>query len=202
MAPTDSDILKIVKEDILRILGQERGKQASLELIDSEIKVSDSFLPNAVKELEKEGLLRLRGNLLPLTKRGQKVAAHIIEKHLVLESYFKRTRSEEEAHKAAHVLEHYVSEEVIDNIRKLSTFREEGVPLTKFGLGKKGMVGDITLSNDGLFERVVSMGICPGEGIKVTGEIPGGLIVMVENKKLALGKDIARGIKVVEHEKA
>lgn len=198
----DTDILRIVKEDILRTLGQAGGRKASLDFIDAELKVSDQFISEAVAELKKKSLVRLQGNLLTLTARGQQEAKAIVEKHLIIENYFKKTRSVEEAHKAAHILEHYVSEEVIDNIKKLSSLRKDSMPLTRFRLGKGGIIGDITLSADGLFERVVSMGICPGEGIQVTGKIAGGLVVRVENKKLALGKDIAKGIKVVKHEKA
>ena len=52
-----SNILKIVKEDILRILG-ERKRKISLDIIKEEIKVSYSFVSEAIEELKKGGLIQ------------------------------------------------------------------------------------------------------------------------------------------------
>ena len=191
----ESDILKIVKEDILRILGEEKAR-ISLESIRSEINVSDIFISEAVKELEKENLIRFNNNFISLTKEGEENAKNIVKKHLVIENYFKETKNERDAHKAAHILEHYVSKEVIDNIKKLSTFKHKSIPLTEFEIDKEGMITDIVFSDYGVFERIVSMGIFPGEKIKITNRISNNIIVNVENKKIALNRDMARGIKV------
>jgi len=191
----ESDILKIVKEDILRILGEEKTR-ISLESIRSEVNVSDIFISEAVKELEKENLIRFNNNFISLTKEGEENAKNIVKKHLVIENYFKETKNERDAHKAAHILEHYVSKEVIDNIKKLSTFKHKSIPLTEFGIDKEGMITDIVFSDYGVFERIVSMGIFLGEKIKITNRISNNIIVNVENKKIALNRDMARGIKV------
>lgn len=193
----DPNILKLVKEDALRIIGEKKSKKASLESIKSEIKVSHLFVSEAIRELKKEGLIRSRKDLLLLTGKGQDSAKNIIKKHLVLENYFKKTRGKEEAHQAAHILEHYISEEVLDNLKKLSTFKKETISLTKFEPHKESIIGDIIFSNYGLFERIVSMGIFLGEKIKITNEIPNGIIVIVGNKKFAIDHDIAKGIKVL-----
>jgi len=191
----ESDILKIVKEDILRILGEEKTR-ISLESIRSEVNVSDIFISEAVKELEKENLIRFNNNFILLTKEGEENAKNIVKKHLVIENYFKETKNERDAHKAAHILEHYVSKEVIDNIKKLSTFKHKSIPLIEFGIDKEGMITDIVFSDYGVFERIVSMGIFLGEKIKITNRISNNIIVNVENKKIALNRDMARGIKV------
>ena len=191
----ESDILKIVKEDILRILGEEKTR-ISLESIRSEVNVSDIFISEAVKELEKENLIRFNNNFISLTKEGEENAKNIVKKHLIIEKYFKETKNERDAHKAAHILEHYVSKEVIDNIKKLSTFKHKSIPLTEFEIDKEGMITDIVFSDYGVFERIVSMGIFPGEKIKITNRISNNIIVNVENKKIALNRDMARGIKV------
>ena len=197
----ESDILKIVKEDILRILGEEESKKTSLESIELEIKVSNLFLFKAVEELEKEGLIRSQENFILLTKEGQEEAKNIIKKHLVLENYFKKTRSEREAHEAAHILEHYVSKEVVDDIKKLYTFKKEGVPLTEFEIKKEGIITDIMFSDYELFERVVSMGMYIGEKIRITNKIPNAIIIALENKKFALDNDIAEGLRVLAYER-
>ena len=54
-----SNIIKIVKEDILRILGEQR-RRVSLEILKEKIKVSLSFICEAIEELEREGLIKSR----------------------------------------------------------------------------------------------------------------------------------------------
>jgi len=214
---TPKGILGIVKEDILEAIEGKNGK-ALLSLIKPEIRVSSSFIFEAIKELEKEDLIRIypvrdsenreriqkrnisnrvKENLVYLTKEGTKKAKDIAKKHFFLENYFKKTRSKKEAYKAASILEHYVSMEVIDNIKELSTLKKEGIPLTEFEQ-KEGLIADIIFGVR-LFERVISMGICPGERIKITNKLPNGIIVEIENKKFALDKNIAKGIKVLEY---
>jgi len=188
-------ILGIVKEDILEALEEKNGK-ASISLIKPEIRVSRSFISKAIRELEKEDLINIKEKSIFLTKQGRVRAKNIAKKHFVLEDYFGKTRSKREAYKAASVLEHYVSMKVIDNIKELSTLKKEGTPLTEFK-EKEGLITDIVFGVR-LFERVISMGICPGERIRITNKLPNSIIVEIENKKFALDKNIAKGIKVLD----
>lgn len=164
------------------------------------LKVSPSFMSRAIESLAKEGMISVEKGFAKLTKTGQDEAKDIIEKHLVLENYFKATRSEREAHRAAHLLEHYVSGQVIDNIKRMSTLKKEGVPLTQLGLNREGLITDILFSDYKLFERMISMGILPGEVLEVTHTIPSGVVVKTSNKKIVLDKTIAKEIKVLAHE--
>lgn len=196
------DILTIVKGDILRILGEEKDNGVSLASLKSEIKVSNLFMLRAVEELERDGLIQSKGNFISLTERGWEDAEKIVRKHIFIENYFKETRSREEAHKAAHILEHYVSQEVIDNLKELSTFRKGGIPITKFELDEGGVITNITFSDSALFERIVSMGIFPGEKIRVMNVVPESVIVGIGGTKFALGREIAGGIEALRNEAA
>ncbi|MCK4492112.1 MAG: FeoA domain-containing protein [Candidatus Altiarchaeales archaeon] len=197
----ESNILRIVEEDILRMLGEGRGK-ISGDFMKSDIKASDLFISRAVKELEREALIITRKNFILLTKKGEVKASDIVKKHLILEDYFKKTRGEREAHEIAHTLEHYVSKEVIDSIKKLSTLKKEGVPLTRIRLSEEGIITDLMFSDMGLLERVVSVGIFIGEKIKVANRISSIIIVNIGNKKMALDREIAKEIKVLKDERA
>lgn len=190
------NISKIVKEDVLRILG-ETNKKVSLEAARSRIKVPDSILSRIIKRLEQESIIKTENGFIRLTTKGRDEAKDIVKKHLFLENYFKKKKSEIKPHQIANLLEHYVSEEVINDIKKLSTFKDEGIPLTKFKLHKEGTITDITFSNSALFERLISMGIFLGEKLIVTNEIHHGVIVKIRNKKFALDKELAKEIKVV-----
>lgn len=199
------DILKIVKEDILEVVGRE-NKRIPLEFMQLEVAVSKSFVSRAVKELEQEGLIRFyldtgtSKEYIGLTEEGKVKANVIIEKHSILEKYLKERRSEEEAIKATHIIEHYVSSEVIENIKKLSTLKRKSVSLIEFEQ-EKGLIADIN-PNIELFERLISMGICPGETIRIAGKIPGGIVIEINNKKFVLAKEIAKEIEILEYEKS
>lgn len=196
----ESDTLRIVKEDILRILAEQTEGERSLEFVKSEAKASSPFVAEALKKLEEENLIQVAGSSIRLTKQGRDSASSILEKHLTVERYLEKMRSAGEAHKEANVLEHYVSQEVIDNIKELSTLEKKGVPLTEFKSNREGIITDITVPDSGLFERLISMGIAPGERIKITNRI-GHTIIAIVNRTFAFGEDIARGIEVLEHER-
>jgi Mn-dependent DtxR family transcriptional regulator len=196
MTAKESDTLRIVKEDILEVVGRE-NKIIPLKFMKLEVKVSNSFVSKAIKELEEEDLIKIPSEkYVQLTKKGKAKAKVILKKHSILERYFKERKSEEEAIKATNILEHYVSTEVIDTIKKLSTYKKEGIPLTKLEIKKEAIITDIVFSDYGAFERIVSMGIFPGEKIKITNRISNNIIINVENKKFAMSKDMAKGIEV------
>lgn len=201
----ESDILKIVKEDILEVVGRN-NKKTPLKFMKLEVTVSHPFVSKAIKELKEKELIKVISEkksgieYIQLTEEGQARSNDIIKKHSVLEKYFKERRSEKEAIEATNILEHYISTEVVNTIKKLSTFKKKGIPLTEFKQ-KEGLIADIGL-NIKLFERVVSMGIYPGEKIRRIDKIPNAIIVEIKNKKLALDKDIAKEIKVLEYEKS
>ncbi len=192
-----SEVLEIVEEDILRIMGEE-NKRISLDFLKSKIRVSDICFHKAVEGLGEKGLIFSKPDLLELTEDGQKKAKDIIEKHLVIENYFKKTRDEKEAHEAAHVIEHYISREAIKNIKRLSTFKKEDIPLVEVESGREVMISDIIFPEFGLFERIVSLGIFPGGKVKIMYKIPDGFVVNVNHKKIALSKDIAKNIEVLK----
>jgi Mn-dependent DtxR family transcriptional regulator len=193
----EPDSLKKVKEDILRIVG-ERKRNVSVEIITEEIKDSSAVVYQAIKELENEGLIKSQQGFLKLTGKNQEKANDILRKHLALEDYFKRTKTGREAHEMAHILEHYISQEVLNKIQSLYTLKKQSFPLTTLNPGEQGIISDFTFSDYGLFERIISMGIFPGEKIRMINEIPDGIIIKIENKKFVLDKDIAKEIKVLK----
>jgi len=201
----EPEVLRIVKEDILEVLGR-KNKKIPLKFMKLEISVSQFFVSKSVNELEKEDLIKLSlekkygRQYIQLTKRGQNRAKDIIKKHFILEEYFKKRMSGREAIKATNILEHYISTEVVDVIKKLSTFKEKGISLTKFKK-EEGLITDIN-SSIGLFERLISMGIYPGGRIRIINRVPNGVIIKIKNKKFILDKDIAKEIKVLEYEKS
>lgn len=192
----ETDIIRIVKEDILRILG-EKGVNVSRDAIEREVNASNKYVRGAIGELKKEKLIQGEESSFKLTEKGQQLTKVILNKHLVCENYFKKSRGEIKAHEIAHILEHCVSNEVINNVKKFSTLEKKGIPLTKLEKNKKSVITNLLFSDYGLFERVVSMGICLGEKIKVMYDIPDGFVINISGKNFAMGKEIAEKIEVL-----
>ncbi|MCK4234512.1 ferrous iron transport protein A, partial [candidate division WOR-3 bacterium] len=84
----------------------------------------------------------------------------------------------------------------------LSAFKGKGYPLTKAKIHKARLITNIMISNNRLFERIVSMGIFPGEEITITNEVPNAVIIRIKNNKFALDKEIAEKVMVLEYEKS
>lgn len=194
-------VLRIVKEDILRTL-RERKDKTTINTIKKEIKVYSSFISEAIEVLKKDGFIRSQKGFYELTEKGGRKAKDILRKHLVFENYFKKTKTKKEAHEIAHILEHYVSGEVINNIKKLSTFKGKGNSLTKLKIHKSGLITNIAVSDNRLFERMASMGIFPGEEITIANEIPNAIIIKIRHNKFVLDKGIAEKVMVLEYEKS
>jgi len=66
----ETDVLKMVKEDVLRIMG-ERKEKVSLEVIKAKIRVSHSFISRTIRSLKEEKLIRVENKFIRLTKKGQ-----------------------------------------------------------------------------------------------------------------------------------
>lgn len=188
----EENSLRIEQEDILRILS-ERGGEVSLESIKADIPSPSIGL--AVKDLLDRNLVRIEGRRLIIAKEGKEKSKNILRKHRAVEKHFEKTKTREEAHKAAHLLEHQISLDVIENMEKISSLRNKSVSLTGSGL-KEGLITDILLKGK-LFERIISMGICPGKKGRVQNELPNVIIVETDGKKLALEKEIANRIEFV-----
>ena len=188
----EKDILKMIKEDILRILVEKNGK-ATPENLREEVS-SDESLEQPLKELERDGFIKTKKDMIGVTKTGREKGKNILEKRLLLETYFKKTKEKENISQIVHIIdliEHYISMEVANNIRMLFSMKDKGVPLIKL---KNGVITDIDLGID-LFERIVSMGIFPGERVNVASVLPNAVIIEIKNKKFALDKEIAEKIK-------
>ena len=193
----ESDSLKKVKEDILRIIG-ERKRNVQIESMLGEIKDFPSVVYQAIKELENEGLIKSQQGFLKLTGKKKEKVDDILRKHLALEDYFKETKTKKEAHEMAHILEHHISQEVLNNLRSLSTHKKQSFPLTNLNPGEQGIISDFTFSDYGLFERIISMGIFLGEKIRMIKEIPDNIIINIKDKEFVLDKNIAKEIKVLK----
>lgn len=197
---------EIVKENILRVMTEvtygtekiEKVRELAKHEIVSDLwdeNLNESFMVS-LRELQEEGLIIINNNEITITKEGKNKAASISSKHQAIEKYLMKDLGEIEAHKAAHILEHIISKEVIKNLKRLNGLKGYGVPLNSI-TSKKGTITDLKFKDTHLFERLVSMGICPGQRIEIIANRVVGCVIRVKNTQIAIANCICNGIMVV-----
>ena len=185
--------LKNAKEDILRAIIELQTNEVNI--IQSELDTPEVFT-QAVNELKKRELVHITNNTIILTCAGEKAAQSIVTRHKAIEEYFKLELDEEQAHRIAHTLEHIISQEVVKTLKEIREFRDKGEALTKHHSGE-GLITCLDLADSYLFDRMISMGICPGQWLRIIMNIPSGIIILIGNTLLAVGQEIAQRIQVM-----
>ena len=89
-----ADVLKIVKEDILRIIDEAENKKISLKFIKAKVGISEVFISKAFSKLKKENLIKFTEDFIELTENGQSKANSITKRHLILEEIKRRGKDE------------------------------------------------------------------------------------------------------------
>ncbi|MEA2069769.1 MAG: FeoA domain-containing protein [Asgard group archaeon] len=198
-------LLEIAKENILRVLIEQTPgfeKRETLKKLTQEEIIPESwyivpkdFFTQAVKELEKKGYITVKDDVISLTRSGEEQASHIYETHKVIEELFKEDFDEKTAHIFAHILEHLISREVIDSMKEIDKLRGHGVSLLDYP-SKEGIITQLLIEDSHLMERIISMGVCPGQKIKIITRLKVGVVVKLKRTKLAIDNDVAKGIMI------
>ena len=103
------------------VLRERLGEVRSID-VANELGVSKPSVSIAVKKLRNEGLVDMDDNhYLILTKDGFKYAANIFERHVMLETFFRKVLeiNEKTAHSDSCRLEHVISTEVLGKIKDM-----------------------------------------------------------------------------------
>jgi Fe2+ transport system protein FeoA len=197
---------EIAKENILRVVLEETDGLETIEkvrklskqtvvpdIINSDL---DEYFIDALKELEISGLVNIYDNKIFLTDKGKIKADKVFSKHLTIEDFFNMDYDETEIHRIADILEHFISKEVIKNMEQISSLKGYGIPLNDI-ISDEGIITELKIGDSHLFERLVSLGICPGQNIRVMAKLAPGVIIKIKNTQIAVDKSICDGIMVV-----
>lgn len=201
----EKQLIEIVKENILRVMVEETYGNEDIKRIrklarhpiipESSISDLDEYFMDGLKELQEKGLVVISNNEVFITKEGQIEAKCTFSKHKIIEKYFMKGLDEKEAHKVAHILEHLISKEVIENMKRISSQEEHGIALKDF-TSDEGVITELRIDDTHLFERMVSMGICPGQKIRIIARLAPGIVVKLRHTQIAVDNCICNGIKV------
>jgi Fe2+ transport system protein FeoA len=188
--------VKMVKENILRVLKEEKldnkgsfdkirnlaREPIVVEYIGTDL---DEFFTEGLQELSESGYVKLEKNLIYMTEKGFEEANTILSFHQIIENYFLKDLDNETAHRYAHILEHLISFEVEKNLKRIMEFEDSGEPLTQY-----------TFTDKKMLERIISMGLCPGQRLKIITKISDCFIVKSRYTHLAIDKSLCEGILV------
>lgn len=200
--------LDIMQENILRVIYEETSRSNTMEKVkelSQEPNVVakkwnldfDQLFQDSIYALQTKNLIQLENGIIILSENGILEAKEIFSRHLMIEECLLRDYDSLEAHRAAHILEHNISKEVLSNMKRISQLENKGMTLPELFNFGEGIIISIKLDNPQLFERMIAMGICPGQKIIVLAKIIGGFVVKLGNTQIALDNSICQKIKVM-----
>ena len=108
-----NDILKMYKEDLLRAILEFGIGNSEVDAKDLLADVGGEQRLFGQATLEKEKLIRRKGERIILTPSGREAAEKIYAKHRFIEEYFSEVFNETNVHFLAHALEHCVSDSLL-----------------------------------------------------------------------------------------
>ena len=161
-------MITLAEEDYLKAIFSIQLKteeKVSTNEISKEIKTSPASVSDMLKKLEEKELIhyeKYKG--VELSKKGKKIAIHIIRKHRLWETFLvnKLKFNWEDVHEVAEELEHIKSHDLIDKLDKYLDYpkfdphgepipTKEGkvaskktIPLNKLQINIKGKVTEVT----------------------------------------------------------
>lgn len=193
-------------ETIYRLI--EKGEKVTTTNISKLLKISPPSVTEMLQRMEKDGYLEYTPYRdITLTKKGREIGRGILKRHRILERFLERIGLQRQRiHEEACKLEHAISDDVEKAIDRNINYPEKSPtgmqipregkikPLADLKSREEGIVMDITASK-GIVQRLVDMGLTPGNEIRVTKSLPSGPIeISVRGSRLAIGHKIAMKI--------
>ena len=205
------------REDYLKaiyILEHEERARVSTSAVAERLGVSAPAATTMLKRLAAEGLVRReRYRDVELTAAGRRAAVEVLRHHRLLEQYLSQRLGVaiDELHDEAEQLEHALSENLearIDRDLGFPTHDPHGDPipgadlavadaplrtLAELGAGERGTIRRVPDRDRELLRYLSSVGLLPGETVRVLSLEPSGgpLLVEAGGDRCAISRDLA-----------
>ncbi|MEO5988658.1 MAG: metal-dependent transcriptional regulator [Candidatus Eisenbacteria bacterium] len=195
----------------------DSGEPVSVSAIARHLEVSPPSVTNMLARLEAEKLVALhhRG-AARLTHEGEREALRVVRRHRILEAFLVRVLGLDSSvvHEDAEVLEHHVSDRVLDAIDRLMEHPSEDphghlipdrfgrlprrvlIPLADLPVGRRAVVREIHDRNARRMQRWQRAGLIPGAQVRMhavhdDGEV---LEVEVQGQRMVTGSGTLEGV--------
>ncbi|GBE05500.1 iron-dependent repressor IdeR [bacterium BMS3Abin10] len=210
---------KKLTDEILELLWsmREKGLKSYARLVDG---IGDKDTPEAIRKMEKAGLITVSGDMVELNVKGDHRARDLIRRHRLAERLFYDVLEVGmgESETVACEIEHFLSPSVTDSVCSFlghpptcphgkpiprgeccSKYKRSMRPLVmqlkELEVGAKGRIVFIVPSDESRIARLASLGIIPGSIIKLKQKKPS-FVLKIDETTLAVDSAIAEGIYV------
>lgn len=207
------------EDEILEIIWmlKESGKD---NINDVRERMREEKRLDEIADMEKDGLVKIDGEKVVLTGKGEEKARNLIRRHRLAERLLVDVLGSpnEEIESSACQFEHILSDDVVDNICTLLGHPKECVhglpipsgkccqeaktivesiivPLSKLSAGEESHVAYILTKNHPNLHKLMSFGILPGVKIKIHQKSPS-CVINVGETQIALEGNILENIYV------
>ncbi len=209
-----------IVEELLEFIWtqRERGIDSVRDLLRIDEVVEAGGGEEALKEMEREGLVKISGDSVELTPKGAIEAEEIVRRHRLAERLLFDVLDMEKETLEEHAcsFEHSISREVADSICALlghppscphglpiprgkcceetvSTIRPLVMPFTELDIGQKARVVFIVPKTYARLEKLGSMGLVPGSIVRLQQKKPA-FVLELGQTTLALDPEIVKDI--------
>jgi len=209
--------------EIVWMLTEDMNKKSTnFEDLSKKLNEKKGFPEEHAKQFLEE-LIALKfidtqGKELCFSKKGYDHARQIIRRHRLYERLFHDVLQMDETkmESSACEYEHVISEDVEESVctllghprtcphnriippgrcceRKVSTISSIIVPITNLDIGETGTVAYITSQNNREMDKLLALGILPGNSVKLHQKMPfeGPIVIQIDQTQVALEKSIA-----------
>lgn len=183
-------------EDILKFIYEGDGNAISSSKLMDFLRKVNGNPKKILKRLLNTELILSKNHSYFLTYVGKEIAKEIFKKHIEIEEFIKGRTKSCNAHEMAHILEHNLTKEAIRRIIKISKLKDKGICLNNFKF-QSGMIVDVTLEDCAIWTKLISLGIFPGQRIRVLSRGPTNYLIEVKHSKLAIDRILAEGILLI-----
>jgi DtxR family Mn-dependent transcriptional regulator len=187
--------------------------------------VSTPSATNMLRRLAADGLVRLvPGTGARLSAKGERLAMELVRRHRILETFLVQVLHLDwsEVHEDAEVLEHHISDRVLDAIDRLIGHPREDPhghpipdrrgriakrtlrPLASLGAGERATVREIRDDDRSRMNRWKQAGLVPGARVRMTGvdRIGDVFEINVGGEPLVTGSEGVDGVWVEPHDES
>ena len=200
-------------------------QKASTKKLAQRLGVRMASVTGMIKHLAAEGYVKhtpYRG--VHLTERGRRIALNLIRRHRLIEVFLSRTLglNWDELHADAEILEHVVSDALIERIYAFlggpefdphgspiprkdgSIAPQRGVPLSAVPEGAKCTVAEVPDQDPGFLRYLSELSLTLGTDLLVKERAPfnGPISLVVRGRTVALSADAAARIRVITASKS
>jgi len=187
---------KELEEDLLKVIYERKDHKVSNKFLTEFFNKRNVPSHRITKHLHRNAFLHFYNNSVSLTPNGILIAKEIHKRHNKIENFIKGKGMICDAHEMAHILEHELTTETIQKIKKASELKGKGRPLINFSLPFGTIVG-LDLPNCRVWTKLISIGIFPGQKIHIIERNSTNFLIEVKNSRVAIDKILANGILLI-----